>query len=379
MLRTIERPDERDLAPVPGRSVEDLLDAMHVRGETGDDHASARLGEHPVEHRLDLALGRARSPGTSALVESTRNRSTPATPSRANARRSVIRPSSGSWSILKSPVCSTTPAAVVIATASASGIEWLTATNSQRERTDLLDLALADLEGVRRDPVLAQLGLDEGAASAASRSAGCPASRAAGMGPRRCGPRARASARSPSTSSSRSRMYSKSGRIRSTPGWWSSGNSTPQSTMSSRPACSKTVMLRPISPIPPSGTTRSPFAGSAGGGPSSGCGWLTGRNRRPGGRPAAARARRRWPPAAAYEEIRHRARPSRSRPALTMIAPWVRVITPVVDRHQPVVDLARLGHLAGEVCLDARGDPVRDQVSGHADDTRPRRPPAAAG
>ena len=31
------------------------------------------------------------------------------------------------------------------------------------------------------------------------------------------------------TSSSRSSMYSKSGRIRSTPGWWSSGKSTPQS------------------------------------------------------------------------------------------------------------------------------------------------------
>src|SRR5665647_958093 len=48
-------------------------------------------------------------PGTSALVESTMNRSTPSSPSRANARRSVIRPSSGSWSILKSPVCSTLP------------------------------------------------------------------------------------------------------------------------------------------------------------------------------------------------------------------------------------------------------------------------------
>ena len=34
-------------------------------------------------------------PGTSALVESVRNRSTPSSPSRANARRSVIRPSSG--------------------------------------------------------------------------------------------------------------------------------------------------------------------------------------------------------------------------------------------------------------------------------------------
>ena len=71
-------------------------------------------------------------PGTSALVESVRKRSTPSSPSRANARRSVIRPSRGSWSILKSPVCSTSwPAGVRMATASASGIEWFTATNSR--------------------------------------------------------------------------------------------------------------------------------------------------------------------------------------------------------------------------------------------------------
>ena len=42
-----------------------------------------------------------------------------------------MRPSSGSWSILKSPVCSTVPAPVVTATASASGMEWLTAMNSR--------------------------------------------------------------------------------------------------------------------------------------------------------------------------------------------------------------------------------------------------------
>ena len=70
-------------------------------------------------------------PGTSALVESVRNRSTPSSPNRANARRSVIRPSSGNWSILKSPVCSTMPAPVRMATASPSGMEWLTAANSQ--------------------------------------------------------------------------------------------------------------------------------------------------------------------------------------------------------------------------------------------------------
>ena len=70
-------------------------------------------------------------PGTSALVESDISRSTPSAPRRANPPRSVIRPSSGSWSILKSPVCRTTPAGVVMATASASGMEWLTAKNSR--------------------------------------------------------------------------------------------------------------------------------------------------------------------------------------------------------------------------------------------------------
>ena len=68
----------------------------------------------------------------------------PSRPSRAKPPRSVSRPSSGSWSILKSPVCSTIPAGVRIATASASGIEWLTAKNSQVERAELLDLLLLD-------------------------------------------------------------------------------------------------------------------------------------------------------------------------------------------------------------------------------------------
>mgnify|MGYP001155699646 CR=1 FL=1 len=77
-----------------------------------------------------ISLSEATNPGTSAFVESTQNRSTPSRPSRAKPPRSVIRPSSGSWSSLISPVCSTVPAAVVIATATASGIEWFAAKNS---------------------------------------------------------------------------------------------------------------------------------------------------------------------------------------------------------------------------------------------------------
>src|SRR3954454_21754584 len=78
------------------------------------------------------------------------------------------------------------------------------------------------------------------------------------------------------TSSSRSAMAVKSGRMRSTPGWLSSGNSTPQSMTSSRPWYSSTAMLRPTSPRPPRAITRRPFSASGGGGPNSGCGWLTG-------------------------------------------------------------------------------------------------------
>ena len=71
-------------------------------------------------------------------------------------------PSSGSWSILKSPVCTRVPAGVCTATASASGIEWLTATNSQWNGPGHVVVAGRDLDQRRVDPVLAQLGRDQG-------------------------------------------------------------------------------------------------------------------------------------------------------------------------------------------------------------------------
>jgi hypothetical protein len=130
MLRTIERPTKATLRPWWWEASSTCwirctwlakLETMIRRGA--------------VRNTSSIAGERSRSltvkPGTSAFVESTRNRSTPSSPSRAKARRSVIRWSSGNWSILKSPVCSTSPAAVRIATASPSGMEWLTATNSQ--------------------------------------------------------------------------------------------------------------------------------------------------------------------------------------------------------------------------------------------------------
>ena len=86
----------------------------------------------------------------------------PSSLSRANACRSVRRPSSGSWSILKSPVWTTMPAGVRMATARASGMEWLTATNSQSKGPMRSRCPSVDLEGVRADAVLLELRLDEG-------------------------------------------------------------------------------------------------------------------------------------------------------------------------------------------------------------------------
>ena len=99
-------------------------------------------------------------PGTSALVESASSRSTPSSPSRANARRSVSRPSSGQLVHLE-----------------VAGVQHQPGRGADRDRQrvrdrvvdrdelalegpDLLALPLAHLERVGRDPVLLQLGLD---------------------------------------------------------------------------------------------------------------------------------------------------------------------------------------------------------------------------
>ena len=130
MLRTIERPTMATLRP-----------AFSAASSTCWTRCTWLLKQATMMRRsacrktLSMAGAISSSgvvkPGTSAFVESVRKRSTPSSPSRAKARRSVSRPSSGSWSILKSPVCSRVPASVRTKTASASGIEWLTATNSR--------------------------------------------------------------------------------------------------------------------------------------------------------------------------------------------------------------------------------------------------------
>src|SRR3954469_17416982 len=57
-------------------------------------------------------------------------------------------------------------------------------------------------------------------------------------------------------SSARSRRYEKSGSTRSIPSWSGVGNISPVSTTTIAPSYSTTVMFLPISPRPPSGSTR---------------------------------------------------------------------------------------------------------------------------
>ena len=129
MLRTIERPTKATLRLWLAAA----SSTCWTRCTCEEKDATIRRLEAWPNSRSSvgpISFSAVVKPGTSAFVESDMNRSTPSSPSLAKWRRSVMRPSSGSWSILKSPVCSTVPPAVRRNTARASGIEWLTATNS---------------------------------------------------------------------------------------------------------------------------------------------------------------------------------------------------------------------------------------------------------
>ena len=156
-------PDVPDLAAVPDRRVEDLLDAVHVGGEAGDDDPLVAARGRRVSRTGAMYFSEVVKPGTSALVESVRKRSTPSSPSRANARRSVIRPSSGSWSILKSPVCRTSAGAGADRDGQRVGDRVVDGDELELERTEGEPVARLDLVVDRLlEPVLAELGVEEG-------------------------------------------------------------------------------------------------------------------------------------------------------------------------------------------------------------------------
>ena len=97
----------RSFAP---RGVHDLLDPVDVAGEAGRHDDARGLLDDALQDRARRSVRSACSPASSALVESDRSRCTPL-PLASSARpcRSVGRPSSGVWSILKSPVCRIAP------------------------------------------------------------------------------------------------------------------------------------------------------------------------------------------------------------------------------------------------------------------------------
>jgi hypothetical protein len=97
---------------------------------------------------------------------------------------------------------------------------------------------------------------------------------ATGTAPPRCGPRDRGSERSPRCPGAGPGSRRSRGGSRPPPAGAPPGKSTAQSTTSSLPSYSKTVMFRPTSPRPPRATTRRPPAASGGGVPRLWCGWL---------------------------------------------------------------------------------------------------------
>ena len=161
MLRTIERPTRQTRRPCAAAASSTCCTRCTWLAKQA---TMIRAGErwNTPSSTGPISRSAMTKPGTSALVESTRNRSTPSSPSRENPARSVSRPSSGSWSSLMSPVCSTSPAGVRMATASASGMEWLTAKYSQSNAPCRSRPPSRDLQQVRGQPVLPALGRDQG-------------------------------------------------------------------------------------------------------------------------------------------------------------------------------------------------------------------------
>ena len=86
--------------------------------------AQMRTSDSPTSRSLGVV------PSRSALVESESRQATPCSPSSAKRRTSRSFPSTGDQSILKSPVWTTSPASVLSAYPTASGMEWGTCSGS---------------------------------------------------------------------------------------------------------------------------------------------------------------------------------------------------------------------------------------------------------
>ena len=153
--------DEGDLAPVLVSGVEDLLDAVHVTGEAGHDHALRRGAEHLVDRRGQLLL-RCREAGYLGV------RRVGEEEVHALLGQPRERPQVGDATVQRELVH-----------LEVTGVQHQAGGGADRdsqavrdrvvdrdelavERAQRLPLPLADLDGLRGDPVLLELGRDEG-------------------------------------------------------------------------------------------------------------------------------------------------------------------------------------------------------------------------
>ena len=86
------------------RNIDDLLNAMNIGGKGGHDDPPFCTAEHSSSPRL-TSFSENVYPPCPAFVLSDRSTSVPLSPYSAKVRKSMISPSTGVGSILKSPVC----------------------------------------------------------------------------------------------------------------------------------------------------------------------------------------------------------------------------------------------------------------------------------
>ena len=184
--------DERDAALVRVGGVEHLLDAVHVRRERRDDDPLGRVARTPGPARDRSPAPGATNPGTSALVESTMNRSTP---SLAEPReRAQVGDPAVERQLVHLEVAGVQHGAGggVHGHGERVGDGVVHGDELALEPAERRGLPLAHLARHGLDAVLLELRLDERERQPASRPAGCPCAAAAGTARRRCGPRGRA-------------------------------------------------------------------------------------------------------------------------------------------------------------------------------------------
>ncbi len=161
MFRTIDRPDEGDLASVGVGGVEHLLHPVHVRGERRDDDAPLGAREDAVEDGTDLALvgGEAGDLGVGGVDHEQVDALLPQPRERAQVGDPAVQ-----RQLVHLEVAGVQDGAGGGADGDGQRVRDGVVDGDELalERAEPLGLALADGERQRGDPVLLELGLDQG-------------------------------------------------------------------------------------------------------------------------------------------------------------------------------------------------------------------------